>query len=381
MTFPPVSRRILRLFLALLALLALPYCCNPALANVEVEIDLYHLAGNLTAAQRDELLADPGWMIRATYMPLFSVPGVTASWSRCGFLSLPCLKDDAQMVSLSDAEIRREGTRLRFSLPRYVGIRRFRLTHVGIEMPKKTYDSFKRPETDFFVSDQDGTNRSPVLFDGGGFVLAGSLTMKGGRFRPRYSCPNSESCWGVDAQGTYLFKPKHRFAFYRHSYQFPGKEATLLQPQPAELNGMKIYHATLKSRRIDGHLVERLDISATEDRADCYSDDRQYEIIYVDGEVIRYSKRMPDPDPAQCRGHYRQIEWDDAARPQSYSGMVIAWVNGGSSITYLNWDANCTAQEPGNHNRCNSPPPSISLEAEIRADARRVRSWFPPAGQ
>lgn len=371
----------LRLCLALLTLLALPYCCNQALANVEVEIDLYHLAGNLTAAQRDELLADPGWTVRASYAPLFSVPGVTASWSRCGFLSLPCLVDDAETVSLSGAEISREGTRFRFSLPRYVGIRRFRLAHVGIEMAKNPYDSFKRPEIYFFVSDQDGTSRSPVLLDGGGFVLAGSLTMKGAQFRPRYSCPDSENCWSMDAQGAYLFKPKHRFAFYRHGYQFPGKEATLLQPLPAELKGMKIYHATLKSRRIDGHLVELLDISTTENRADCSSDDLQYEILYVDGEAIHYSKRMPDPDPAQCRGHYRQIEWDDAARPLSYGGMVIAWINHGSSTTYLNWDANCTAQEPGNHNRCNGPPPDIALEAEIRADARRVRAWFPPAGQ
>ncbi len=379
--FPPFSRRVRRLCLVLLALLALHHWCNPALADVEVEIDLFHLAGNLTVAQRDELLADPGWSVRATYAPLISVPGVTASWSRCGFLSLPCLADDVETVRLSSAEIRREGTRFRFSLPRYVGIRRFRLAHVGIEMAKNPYDSFKRPETYFYVSDEDGTNRSPVILDGGSFVLAGSLTTTGAQFRQRHGCPDSDTCWGTDAQGAYLFKPQHRFAFYRHGYQFPDKEAMLSQPLPAELKGMKIYRATLKSRQVDGHLVELLDISATENRADCSSDDLQYEILYVDGEAIRYSKRMPDPDPAQCRGHYRRIEWDDAGQPQSYGGMLVEWVNHGSSITYSNWQANCTALVSGNYSRCNSPPPGIALEVEIRGDARRVRAWFPLVGK
>lgn len=375
--FPLYPRRVRRLCFVLLALLALHHWCNPALADVEVEIDLFHLAGNLTVAQRDELLADPGWSVRATYAPLLSVPGVTASWSRCGFLSFPCLADDAETVRLSSAEIHREGTRFRFSLPRYVGIRRFRLAHVGIEMAKTPYDSFKRPETYFFVSDQNGTNRSPVVLDGGSFVLAGSLTTKGAQFRQRHGCPDSDTCWGTNGQGAYLFKPQHRFAFYRHGYQFPDKEATLLRPLPVELKGMKIYRATLKSRQIDGHRVELLDISATENRADCSSDDLQYEILYVDGEAIRYSRRMPDSDPTQCRGHYRQIEWDDARRPVSYGGMLVAWVNHGSSITYTNWAANCTAVESGNYGRCNSPAPDAALEADIRADARRVRAWFP----
>lgn len=358
-------------------LITLSCACCSVLADIEVEIDLYHLAGNLTTVQRDELLADPGWTVTASYAPLLSVPGVTASWSRCGFLSLPCVKDDAETVRLSGADIRREGTRLRFSLPRYAGIRRFRLAHVGIGLAKNPHDSFKRPETYFFVTDKDGTSRSPVVLDGGSFMLAGSLRTQGVQFRPRASCPDNETCWGEDGQGTYLFKPKHRFAFYRDGYQFPGKEASLFQPLPDDLKSMKIYRATLKSRQIDGHRVELLDIAATENRADCASDDLQYEILYVDGEAIRYSRRMPDPDPSQCRGHYRRIEWDNAGRPLSYGGMLVEWVNHGSSITYMNWGANCSVLEGGNHSRCNTPAPGVSLEAEIRADARRVRTWFP----
>src|SRR6185369_11710954 len=111
--------------LFLIVLLALSCFCRLALADVEVEIDLHNVAGNLSTAQRDALLADPGWRVSASYAPLLSVPGVTASWSRCGFLSLPCLADDSETVSLSGADIRREGTRIGFSLPRYVGIRRF----------------------------------------------------------------------------------------------------------------------------------------------------------------------------------------------------------------------------------------------------------------
>lgn len=363
--------------LSLFILVVAQSLSRDAMADVEVEIDLYHLAGNLGSAQRDELLSSPGWTVSASYAPLFSLPGVTASWSRCGFLSLPCLVDDDETLNLSGAEIAREGTRLRFSLPRYVGLRRFRLAHVSIRHLKRPIDSLARLETYFFMDDSNGVSRSPVVLDGGSFMLAGSLSMKGAKFRPRFSCPDNETCWGESQQGAYTFKPKHRFAFYRHGYLFPEKEATLRQPLPDELKGMKIYRATLKSRQIDGHRVELLDLSATENREDCSSDDLQYEIIYVDGEAVRYSRRMPDPDPEQCRGHYRQIEWDDAGRAVSFGGMLAARVNNGSSISYMSWGANCTALVQGNYSQCNTPPPDAALEAEIRNDARRVRTWFP----
>lgn len=348
-----------------------------ALADVEVEVDLYHVAGNLTVAQRDALLGDPGWQVSAGYAPLLSVPGVTASWSRCGLLNLPCLSDDQETVNLSGKDIRHDGTRLSFRLPGYVGIRRFRLAHVSLTLAKNTYDSIKRLEISFFVYNKDGTDHAPVQLDGGSFILAGSLKTKGVLFRSiSYGSVNGDMLSGEDERGGYTFMPKHRFAFYRHPYQYLGKEVTW-SSTPRDFVGTKLYRATLRSVVVDGHRIESIDIAATQMREDCYSDDLEYEIYYVDGEAIRYMRRMPDTDRTQCHGRFRQMEWDDSGRVVSYNTALTSWVNHGSSVAYTNWAANCVKQVSGNFSKCNSPAPGSAIEADIRADARRVRAWFP----
>lgn len=366
-------------WLVVLCSLWLGFFClaRSALADIEVVVDLYHVAGNLTVAQRDALLADPGWQISAGYAPLLSVPGVTASWSRCGFLSLPCLSNDQETVSLSGEEIRRDGTSLSFRLPGYVGIRRFRLAHVSLKLAKNPYDSLKRPEVGFFVDSKDGTDHAPVVIDGGSFILAGSLKTKGVQFRLiSHGSVDSDMFWGQDDRGIYTFMPKHRFAFYRHPYQYPGKEVTW-SSTPQEFVGTKLYRASLRSAVVDGHRVESVDIAATQNREDCFSDDLQYAIHYVDGEAIRYMRKVPDTDLAQCQAHFRRMEWDDSGRVLSYDTALTSWVNHGSSVTYTNWAANCVMQASSSFSKCNSPAPGSAIEADIRADARRVRAWFP----
>jgi hypothetical protein len=335
-------------WLVVLCSLWLGFFClaRSALADVEVVVDLYHVAGNLTVAQRDALLADPGWQVSAGYAPLLSVPGVTASWSRCGFLSLPCLRDDQETVSLSGEEIRRDGTRLSFRLPGYVGIRRFSLAHVSLTLAKNPYDSLERPEVGFFVDSKDGTDHAPVQLDGGSFILAGSLKTKGVLFRlMSYGSVDGDMLSGQDERGGYTFMPKHRFAFYRQPYQYPGKEVTW-SSTPREFVGTKLYRATLRSVVVDGHRIESVDIAATQTREECH-------------------------------GHFRRMEWDDSGRVVSYVTALTSWVNHGSSVAYTNWAANCVKQVSGNFSKCNSPAPGSAIEEDIRADARRVRAWFP----
>lgn len=344
--------------------------------EIEVALDLYHFAGNLDIEQRDALLASPDWKVSASYSPLVSVPGVTASWAKCGFLQLPCLRDHDEEIVLTGSALRRQGTELRFNLPRYKGVRRFRLSYVNVSLPLKRPDSLSGLSTYFFVTREDGVHVSPVVLEAGAFLLAGTLRMEGEAFRARHFCPDREECWKKIEKGRYEFRPRHRFAFYRLAYLFPDKGRSLQQPLPGELENKKIYRATLSTRQVDGHRIDFVDVSATENRNDCSSDDLQYEILYVDGKPITYSRRMPDPDPGQCRGHYRRIEWGNDGKPITFGGMLVEWINHGSSITYFNWNARCDSVVAGNFSECNIPPPTAVQEAEIKADARRVREWF-----
>src|SRR5574343_781965 len=340
-----------RFHLRMCCLVALSFFCllRPALADVEVVFDFYHLAGNLSVAQRDALLADPGWQVSASYSPLISVPGVTASWSRCGFLSLPCLQDDHETVNLSGAEIRRDGTRLSFRLPGYVGLRRFRLANVNLRLAKNPYDSIQRPELFILMDPKTSSDQAPVAVDGGSFILAGSLTVKGTPFR--VGSPGSvdgDVVWRQNELGPYVFMPQHRFALYRQPYQFSGKEVSW-SAIPQAFAGMHLYRAILRSVVVDGHRIESVDIAASQERGDCYSNHLDYRILYVDGEAIQYVRTMPDPDLAQCHTYFRRMAWDDAGRVLSYDTSVTNWINHGSSVEYADWSVNCSKQASGNY--------------------------------
>ena len=347
--------------------------------EVEVSLDLYHFAGNLDEEGRNALLASPDWKVSASYAPLLKVPGVTASWSRCGFLSLPCLQADSEEVTLTGSTIQRQGTELRFKLPHYRGVRRFRLSTVTISLPLAGSRDESPLETYFFVAGKGdgGAQAAPVVLQANTFFLAGTLRMKGEYFRPRNYCPESGHCWKKADNGRYVFQSSHRYALYRIGMLFPDdKELPLLEPTPGDLRGMKIYRARMLTRVVDGRRIDFVDVSATANREDCSSDDLKYEILYVDGEVIDYTRSAPDPDPGQCRTHFVRMAWGNDGKPITFGYALTEWVNHGSSVTSFSWNAGCSEVVAGNYQDCNGAAPTAAREAEIKADAVRVRRWF-----
>lgn len=373
---------LLRLLLRILCALGIAALwgstCAVAADEVEVVLDLYHVAGNLTGEQRDNLLASPDWKISASYAPSLKIPGVTASWGRCGFLSLPCLQEHSEDIVLTGSAIRRQGTELRFKLPRHVGVGRFRLSYVNVALPRVGLTDESGLEAYFFMEPKDGgVHSAPVIMQAHTFFLAGTLRVVGASFRSRHSCPESGFCWKQVDDGRYLFQPSHRYAQYRIGMLFPGKEALpLLEPLPDDLRGLKIYHATMVSRVVDGRRIDFVDISATANRDDCFSDDLKYEILYVDGQAIDYTRNSFDTDPGRCRGHHVHLTWGNDGKPIAFRRGATDWIDHGSAVTSFSWNAGCSAVIPGNYQDCSAAAPTAGQESEILADAVRVRRWF-----
>ena len=345
-------------------------------SDVEVTLDLYHFTGNLTVEQRDALLASPGWQVKAGYLPVISVPWVTASWSKCGFLSLPCLQDDTEEIALPGSAIHSQGTQLHFSVPLHVGLRRFRLAYINLRLPLPGGYTVPDLSVDIYTNTNDGVSTSPVVLKSGTFLIAGTLRMRGGIFQARYDCPDRQQCWEKTENGRYAFRPSHRFGFYNQSYLFPDPAQPIRQPLPAELAHSTIYDATRHTHQVDGHRIELIDISANESRENCSSNDRQYEILFVDGEAITFSQTFPDPDPTLCCSHHRHIEWGNDGKPLTFGGMRVESTNRGSSVTYFNWNSGCRSVVAGNTSECNTPAPTPTREDEFRSEATRVRKWF-----
>ncbi|MDR0787002.1 MAG: hypothetical protein LBG44_03955 [Gemmatimonadota bacterium] len=327
-----------------------------ASVDIDARLDLYSFAGNLDVAQYAALLADPGWTVSGSYAPLVKVPGVTASWKRGGFLNLPYLEADGKTLTLQGDEIRREGTNLRFRLPRHTGFLRYRLTYVTVGLAPNPYDRITPLEVPFAVTSRGSEGRSPVIVNGGSFQLRGSLTVTGAGLKVA-----SIADWGQDAQGRYRFPPMHRFSLYRYGYQFTVRDVKPSEPLPDDLQGRKIYQATLDARDTGGHRIEYIEILSAkgEDDGRIDSDRLNYKILYVDGEPISYTQDRGN-------GQYRKIEWGDDGRPTYFDGPRLN--------TALPWNRFCSST-----GRCDTPEPSAELEADVRADARRVRGWFPQA--
>ncbi|MDR2215228.1 MAG: hypothetical protein LBE59_05225 [Nevskiaceae bacterium] len=359
---------------ALAGLLSLP---SRAAGNVEVTLDLYSFGGNLSTDQRDALLADPNWTVQARYSPPVKVPGVTASWQTCGLLNLPCLKDRSEQVTLSGRDIRREGTALRFSLPRRVKMLRWRLANVTIELPKTPTEALRPLEASFDLDYDFGSSRIPVFVSGGTFVLAGSLTVPGEKIRAFNSPSDAEIPWRIDARQRYEFMPIHRFAMYQHGYQFDTKSIPLREPLPAELAGLTLYQATLLTREVDGHRVEYAEISADGERQRCGSSGVNYKILYVDGEAISYAHSFAE-DAAPCpRGRFLRIVWANEQQPTAFDATLTLWDGGGTpSVSYQSWNLFCEASGVDGSGACNAPPPGAEIQQQAQADARRVRGWF-----
>lgn len=373
-------RRLSQAFLSLVAACWVAASASALAADaVEVSLDLYHFAGNLDEGRRNALLASPDWKVSASYAPSLKIPGVTASWARCGFLSLPCLQADSEEVTLTGSAIQRQGTELRFKLPHHRGVRRFRLSTVTISLPLAGIQDESALETYFFMAGKGdgGVQAAPVVLEANTFFLAGTLRVEGESFRPRNYCPESGRCWKKADNGRYVFQPSHRYALYRIGMLFPhDREQPLQQPFPGELVGMKLYRARMLTRTVDGRRIDLVDVSATAEREDCSSDDLQYEILYVDGDVIEYSRRAPDPDPGQCRGHHARLAWGDDGQPITFGHSLTEWINHGSSVTSFSWNAGCSAVVSGNYRDCNGAAPTAARERETKADAARVRRWF-----
>ena len=219
---------------------------------------------------------------------------------------------------------------------------------------------------------------SPVILNGSTFLLAGTLSMQGETFIASEHCSDdipwrttSISC--RDRNGFYGFPSKHRFAFYMDGdtgYNFPDAPTDLRQPLPAELVNIEIHGAHLYTRLVDSHRIDYVDISGTEHRENC-GESLAYQILYVDGVVVGFSRSMPDPDPAVCSYDQQNIEWGSDGKPISFGGMRT-----GDHLTYFRWADNCQSVTIGNNSNCNVPAPTPAQEAEIRAEAKKVREWF-----
>lgn len=381
------------MFIWLLAIAPLAIWAFPAWGDdrIQITVDLFHFSGNISEQQRADLLASPDWEIRGSYAPSIAIPGITAHWETCGFWSTTCLVDTYEDLYVVPAEIKRQGAQLQFSLPRRLSPL-YKIEDVRIRQP------FSRAidvDMQIHLSD-DGVETSPVVFEAKTFLLAGTLTMRGGRFTEPFYCP-SKYCWGLSANGQqYTFRPAHRFAYYDKNiiyYDNHVDAQKLPEPLPDELRDKKIYRALMYTMQVDSHRIDYVEVEGRVD-GPCHSyRNHEYHILYVDGTPIKYASMIPDADASRCKDHRVEMEWGNDGNVISATGKYFEEINGRSvwsdmstgecttdngysSGRYLDWNVSCAGSDAGSRHTCKTAPPTADKIQQVKSDAQRVRGWF-----
>ncbi|RDU98900.1 hypothetical protein DWV00_11650 [Trinickia dinghuensis] len=358
-------------------------CTQPTKAELTLDLSLDQLSGDITAEQRAQLLRSPKTHVEATYWPKVQIPGINAHFGKCGLLAMPCVEPTEEVVVTHPAHIDANKGDVSFSIPLRSPERKFPLRALKIVLPFDELSDAPRGEQagEFGLSAVDSKEARrimPVWLSSPYRALGGTLALNdAGEFAPNDGLPNELASNRWDPP--YLFYPRNRFAGYgdQAATPFPVLQ-TLRAPYPPELNGMKeVYHAEIRGGWVDGHWLEKVDVSA-ERRKDetCPVSDLEYQILWADGKLIRYAEHNSDPRDGQCQGWYRQLAVDDAGNVIAFDDSIVNVVNMGTSVTDRAWNSTCSTAPQQPASNCSIAAPAADQVSRLLQTAGNVRQWF-----
>jgi hypothetical protein len=369
----------------LISLVAVIGCTHRPEQTLTLDLSLDQLSGNITAEQRTVLLQSPDARVEASYWPNFRIPGINAHVSKCGLLMLPCVEADDEDMVIHSTRLDASNGRISFDVPLRSSKRRFPLQYMRIVLPfdelADAVPTEQNYEFDLYpVKSEDVRHVMPVWLPSSFRALAGTLILKGeGAFGPN-TLPSNLASASWDPP--YLFYPRNRFAAYGDvgTAPFPVLQ-TLRPPYPQELDGMEeIYSAEISGGPVDGHWLERVRVSAKRKKDEtCFVSDLGYDILWVDGTLIRYSEENSDPRDGQCQGWYRKVDFDNAGKVIAFDRSVVDGLNMGTHVTYLSWNSTCAAAPQQPAGNCTITSPSTDQVAGLLETAGHVRQWFQPS--
>lgn len=377
----PLRRCIAVIGMSLLGATLLSSCGDDS-TMLSIEFTLDHLSGDIDDAQRERLLSSRAVLATGEYEPRFAIPGINASIERCGLLSMPCIRKDQRSISIPPTAVNVQQHVVRFQIPLKAPGSSYRLESVQVKLPFEELQpkDFGPANLTFVRSSADWqpTQVAPVRIGTQVRALQGSVALNGAEFRV---LSNHVDRLDGRRKPPYLFRQRHRLAgFGADGPTSAWYSVQLAQPRPAPLDRAEVYRARLAAAWVHAHWLEWIHIRARVDDA-CSGSDQNYELLMVDGDIVRFARWEGDAPPGQCRKRYTQMaRGDDGGLIQYRSSETIAEAGSYDSQTSSrNWHAQCALMRSRVEHECDSPPPSANEVAAVEEEARRVRAWFPSA--
>lgn len=340
--------------------------------TLEVELEIQHIGGSLSAAELQAMLASPQLGVTATFEPRWLIPGVTARLERVmpiGSRLFPILHD----LELTGATLERGPRRLHFRIAEVPeGYRSYRLSQLRIALPLQTAQG--SPEVfSINLADLPEPGQAQQL----GLLASHHGLELGIRLRYRWSnAPTqltlvAQQCDRhvqlIDAEH-YRFRPRHPFAHLFRELASDVQSDPPRQPRPDQrsyrlsaslpdfLQGWHLQRQHLLQLQRGPHQLERLTLAAERGNHPTCQERIRYEALFADGQLVELEASL------SCSGA-EQSQW-----------LAASWLADGSLATLSSsegeqpsraWDA-FIASQPG----CASDDPTPSLPALQRQQQR-----------
>lgn len=353
--------------------------------ELQMEIDVLHVAGLLTPAELAELLSGPQVRIEAHYRPTRLIDGVTARRTRIMPIgsrldAIPLSRD------LAGADLERLATGLRFRVGEvHPSQADYRLARLTLYVPIARGLARPQPALEVRILDEvpaAGAYEQADLGSHGAFEL-------GTRVRARWSdaqgaltarpqvCDSRVLSLG---NGEYRFRPVHRmaglFAFLSSTVSSPPPQRApagqsswrLAEDLPEPLAGYRLSRDHLLRMQVAGQTVERLSVYGERNGPAHCRRSRSYDALFADGQPVAITRSVSE---AEC----------DAQGNTSAHGVDARWLDDGSLSQYLQsstqgsrgWHAFVPSAGP----ECgNAARPSQAEVEALLGELRRIRAAF-----
>ena len=380
-----------RLVAFVLSLLGL---AQPALARtLAVEVEVLHLAGQLTPVELDSLLASPQLRIEAHYASDKLIDGVTARRERV----LPLgsrLFALGQITTLTGAQVARQGRTLRFSVadshPAHAS---YRLQALRLTVPRAPASG--RPESDLEITLADPLQRRGA--HEAVFLSRNHPAFEVG-LRLRYRWDDAQGDYvlaplacdaGIEALGggRYRFRPEQKLLRLVRTTEFgsPGQKIPagaqrflLSPPYPAPVGDWQVSDQQLVQVRVEGRALEYMTLQAERRGPDGCRYMRRYDAWFADGRPVLVKRAGWGLHTESCEepkgdGGTVELRWNDDA--------TLGYFMESTRLATRLWDearagnAACAGQGE------NMQPPTAAEVESIRDEFARLRAAFLKGGK
>ena len=347
--------------------------------DLQVEVEVQHVGGELAPAELEAMLADPRLRIHAHYHPTSLIPGVTARSERVlpfgsRLFAIP------REVGITGGQIERRGRTLRFQAPDVPPEHDlYRLRSMTLLIPVAPGVGRPQPVADVSLYDEapaDGAWETARFGRYGAFDLGLRLRhrwsdAKGGMQVVKFVCHRDIRALG---EGQYRFRSPHRHEGLFRSLASDAqsdppsrpragqRSRQMREPFPAPIAGWRVSRNHLVQVDLGGEIVERLSVFAEQSATGSCRRTHAYDALFSGGRMVILKRSIHD---AECDG-----------KGVSQS-VEVAWAGDGSLARYIASSPQGTRDWDGFEDAaCGSGAPPVDEAKALRVELQGIREAF-----